>query len=73
MNSILSPNRYTLEFLYTAIGEYPVNRINVSMFTPLKLLANWYKMYKVRSIHILNGDVILNRGSSVTSFLPIGP
>lgn len=72
MNSILTPNRYSIYFLYTVIGLSPINRINVKMFTPLQLLSSWYKLNRIRSVYLFNGDVIVVRENSISSFLPIG-
>lgn len=72
MNSILSPNRYSLPFLYTVIGISPVSFINVKLFSPLQLLSAWYKLNRIRNIYLFNGDVIIVRENSITSLLPIG-
>lgn len=42
------------------------------MFSPHQLLSYWYKDNRIRNIHLFNGDVIVVRQNSVTSFLPIG-
>lgn len=71
MNSVLRPNRYSLAFLYTSIGNEPMSQIPPSKIKPRELLFNWHKLYKVHSICKHEGDILILRENSISSLLPI--
>lgn len=71
MNSILRPNRYSLQFLYASLGAEPVNQIVGKNLNVKNLFFNWHKLYRVKKVVKFDGDILVLRENSISSFLSI--